>query len=110
MLFFIADLFVFFRPFPAEAIEKMLQEKRISNKINYEVLKNLNLGVGPSAPASKSTAAAAAASASPSTAVEETKPARFRFQTVPLGFTGFYWVLLGFTGFYWVLLGFTESG
>lgn len=25
-----------------EAIEKMLQEKRISNKINYDVLKSLN--------------------------------------------------------------------
>ncbi|XP_015121966.1 transcription factor IIIB 90 kDa subunit [Diachasma alloeum] len=28
-----------------EAIEKMLQEKRISTKINYEVLKSLNIGV-----------------------------------------------------------------
>lgn len=28
-----------------EAIEKMLQEKRISSKINYEVLKSLNVGV-----------------------------------------------------------------
>ncbi|XP_011301532.1 transcription factor IIIB 90 kDa subunit [Fopius arisanus] len=28
-----------------EAIEKMLQEKRISTKINYEVLKSLNVGV-----------------------------------------------------------------
>jgi len=27
---------------PGEAIEKMLQEKKISTKINYEVLKNLN--------------------------------------------------------------------
>jgi hypothetical protein len=29
-----------------EAIEKMLQEKRISSKINYEVLKSLNVGIG----------------------------------------------------------------
>lgn len=28
-----------------EAIEKMLQEKRISSKINYEVLRSLNVGV-----------------------------------------------------------------
>jgi len=27
---------------PGEAIEKMLQEKKISTKINYEVLKSLN--------------------------------------------------------------------
>lgn len=36
-----------------EAIEKMLQEKRISNKINYDVLKSLNsveLGLAPEAP------------------------------------------------------------
>ncbi|XP_012270971.1 transcription factor IIIB 90 kDa subunit [Orussus abietinus] len=31
-----------------EAIEKMLQEKRISSKINYEVLKSLNVGIGTS--------------------------------------------------------------
>ena len=29
------------------------------------------------------------------------------FTGVLLGFTGFYWFLLVFTGFYWVLLGFT---
>ncbi len=27
---------------PQEAIERMLQEKRLSSKINYDVLKNLN--------------------------------------------------------------------
>ncbi|KAJ8673119.1 hypothetical protein QAD02_004381 [Eretmocerus hayati] len=32
-----------------EAIEKMLQEKRISTKINYEVLKSLNDGTGSTA-------------------------------------------------------------
>lgn len=36
-LFIIIKLF-----FLGEAIEKMLQEKKISSKINYEVLKNLN--------------------------------------------------------------------
>jgi transcription factor IIIB subunit 2 len=30
----------------SEAIEKMLQEKKISNKINYDVLKNLNPSFG----------------------------------------------------------------
>jgi len=38
-LFIIIKLFFF--PL-GEAIEKMLQEKKISSKINYEVLKNLN--------------------------------------------------------------------
>ncbi|XP_033227665.1 transcription factor IIIB 90 kDa subunit [Belonocnema kinseyi] len=33
-----------------EAIEKMLQEKRISNKINYEVLKSLDVGLNHSNP------------------------------------------------------------
>ena len=27
---------------PQEAIERMLQEKRLSSKINYDVLRNLN--------------------------------------------------------------------
>ena len=27
---------------PQEAIDRMLQEKRLSSKINYDVLKNLN--------------------------------------------------------------------
>lgn len=34
-----------------EAIEKMLQEKRISSKINYEVLKSLNVGSTENKPA-----------------------------------------------------------
>lgn len=33
--------FLFFFPL-GEAIEKMLQEKKISSKINYEVLKSIN--------------------------------------------------------------------
>jgi len=33
--------FIFFFSL-GEAIEKMLQEKKISSKINYEVLKNIN--------------------------------------------------------------------
>jgi len=33
----------------SEAIEKMLQEKKISNKINYDVLKNLNPSFGETA-------------------------------------------------------------
>jgi len=40
-LLFIKLFFIFFSPL-GEAIEKMLQEKKISSKINYEVLKNLN--------------------------------------------------------------------
>lgn len=31
-----------------EAIEKMLQEKKISSKINYEVLKSLNVSLNTS--------------------------------------------------------------
>lgn len=33
--------YIFFFPL-GEAIEKMLQEKKISSKINYEVLKSIN--------------------------------------------------------------------
>jgi len=48
---------------PGEAIEKMLLEKRISSKINYDVLKNLNnLG--------KNLGSTSEASAAPPTAVE----------------------------------------
>jgi hypothetical protein len=44
----------------------MLQEKRISTKINYEVLKNLNsIGLGSSPAASTSTAAPAVVDETP---------------------------------------------
>lgn len=43
-LFLFKQLFVFI----GEAIEKMLQEKKISSKINYEVLKSLNVTVNTS--------------------------------------------------------------
>lgn len=38
----------FFLILLGEAIEKMLQEKKISSKINYEVLKSLNVSLNTS--------------------------------------------------------------
>lgn len=38
----------FFLILLGEAIEKMLQEKKISSKINYEVLKSLNVNLNTS--------------------------------------------------------------
>lgn len=45
LIFISCQNFVYFYFFLGEAIEKMLQEKKISSKINYEVLKSLNISL-----------------------------------------------------------------
>ncbi|XP_043276945.1 transcription factor IIIB 90 kDa subunit isoform X2 [Venturia canescens] len=57
-----------------EAIEKMLQEKRISSKINYEVLRSLNVGVSSNVSSFNEVSAHVESDSEP------TKPERTRIQ------------------------------